>query len=223
MNFFYILHDPKDLIVYTHAKKSSELLYHINLYLSQDVKETQVTLIYSLEQEEESDVIINNKFINIYKCSLNFEETFLLHNFKKDRLKGKFIYKEKFIELYDAIALTPEQVSEGQRQINRTPSGILTTVLNDVRNKLFKEYQHTYESGFELDVQDFINWLKVHISHVTTFNFKEFFANYSITYHTRLIDPSLYKTVIFENVYYKNKKTNDVVVTYGSYISKEKS
>jgi len=203
MNFFYLQNNASSCVVYCHAKTNSELVYHLNLFIKNKKSKTNcLSLIYS---SDEGMLNFENSFIKTHKSCLNFEDMFLRHNFNKDRLKDKQTNKEQFLMLYDSVALTVEDVINQISKLNKTPSASLEHGINSTKHNQFVDYNLPEITNFDLTISDFVNWMIANLPTFSTFNWKEFLSTYSILVQNCLTEKPSYETVIFENVYYKNK------------------
>ena len=202
MNFFYILNQPTKFIVYVHANKNDLLIQKINHFIQDKKNESIVNLVYS---SDEGRIHFETEHVNFIYTELNFEQTLLRHNYNKDRLANKFNYKTDFIDLYDKVSLQHEQINQKLVNIGVDVNNNIKRAIEITKNETFKDYKLLPLDDFSLDMKDFISFIKSIIESSFCFDFKSFFETYSIPTHYRLLDRVFYKTVLLENVYYRNK------------------
>lgn len=201
MTFFTLLNNSSGLIVYVHATKNSELIHQINYYLHDKKTKNELSLIYS---SDEGQFHFDNKVINFYYSQVNFESALLAHNQLKDRFAFKFNLRQKFISLYEKISLSADQVNNKLLTLNKKLNVTnLNNAIQRCKNENFVSYSKL--SNNNVDLTPLVEFINSNINWSCEFNFKEFFNIYSIPKHHRLVDRACYKTVVFENVYYRNK------------------
>lgn len=202
MNFFYILNHTLGFIVYVHTTKNDLLLQQIKYYIQDKKNNTKLYLIYS---SDEGEFYFENEHINFYFTNLNFEQALLRHNYTKDRLASKLHNKLKFIDLYDKVSLPLEQIQQKLINIGREVNNNIKRAIDITKEETYKDYNLLPVDDFSLNINDFISFIKSILDSSLSFNFKSFFEIYSIPIHFRLRDKVFYKTILFENIYYRNK------------------
>lgn len=203
MNFFYILNTPEHFIIYTHAKKVANLIFAVNQFLKIRKTNRKLSLIYSSE-EESSHIDFHHQDVVFYKSPINYEQGLLKHNMLKDRNVSKTAYREEFIKLYDMVALTAEQVEEELIKRNKPINSNVRRGIQISKNDCFKEYSIADVNEEDL-LSSFVDFVCSNITN--EFDFKSFLSLYSFPCMTSswFGDRASYKTVVLEDVYYKNK------------------
>ncbi len=206
MNFFYLLNNPKKLIVYVHTTNVSSLIYAINLFRQnkKNADSQKLVVIYSSDQNN----TIKEKFENVelYYSTLNFEPALLNHNKLKDRLANKVELKERFNSLYDAICLTADKVNEKLLSLNKKPNFNIDRAILKCKNDLFLTYADIIVEG-SATVDKLIEFIHDNICNSSEFDFKTFLSYYAVPCMTGswFDGKTIYQTVVFNNVYYRNK------------------
>lgn len=196
MTFFYLLNIPNHFIVYTHALTTNELESHIQNYLLNG--KNKIELFYSCEQGRLEN---NYELINLTYSSINFEETLKAHNYSKNKINNQ----SKLLKGYEKISVPFEEIKETlKRDFNKSlknnsiEQGILASKALFLRKKEFY-------SNYKASLMHFIKIVTSLFPILQTFDFEEYLTHYRIINHHKLFCRSVYKTVTFNDVYYRNK------------------
>ena len=206
MNFFYLLNTSESLVVYVHTTKLGDLIYAIKLFIKnkKNKHHKKLSLIYSSENNNTINEVFDD--VDLYHSTINFESSLLLHNKSKDRIASKTHVKEKFISLYEKISLTANDVNERLIRLNRKPNLNLERATQKCKNELFSMHSDVVaKQNAALDT--LIEFIYTNISNSSNFDFKTFFGYYAVPCMSGswFGDKTLYQTVIYENIYYRNK------------------
>jgi len=200
MTFFYLLNIPKQFIVYVHAKTIKELDNCLNNYLQNKNNDNKLYLIYSCQEGRNNG--FKHDLIHLTYSSVSFQETLDGHNNSKNKIKHHV--KPKLLKLYNNIGVTFTEVQNTLEAIgNPLKNNSIEQAI--LRCKTILSCPSNDHSSSVVQLNTFIKIVTDLFPVLNVFGFKEFLNNYRIPTHTRLFDRSIYKTITFNNVYYRNK------------------
>jgi hypothetical protein len=201
MNYFYLLNERQDYFIYVHVDNIHSFKSHIKSF-SEKNSQIKIYLIYS---SEHGKINIESDKINSYYTNINFEPTLLNHNAQTGYWVNKK-HNEEISSLYNSLCLTYEEAELQLKAFDckRTLNPTLNQRLTNPFNGFFCEQVNSNEECI-LSIEHFVSFLNTVSFFPQTFNFVEFIKYYRIPIYSQLLCRTFYKTITFENVYYRNK------------------